>query len=144
MVNRSLIVVLVLILVAIPLAACGSAEKTAQASYKTLTVQQAFQQLGKDDRAVLVDVRRPDEWASSTGIPQDAVLIQLDTITAVQSGPVPGLPQDQPIYVICNSGNRSRVASDHLIKLGYKTVYNVDGGIQAWIKAGLPTQTYTP
>ncbi|MCZ7538689.1 MAG: rhodanese-like domain-containing protein [Anaerolineae bacterium] len=46
--------------------------------------------------------------------------------------------------MICNSGNRSRVAAEALIRLGYSQVYNVDGGIQAWRKAGLPVEPYKP
>jgi rhodanese-related sulfurtransferase len=46
--------------------------------------------------------------------------------------------------VICRSGNRSRTGSDILVGLGYTQVYNVDGGITAWLDAGLPVETYTP
>ncbi len=54
------------------------------------------------------------------------------------------LAAERAVYVICNSGNRSRTASDTLIRLGFTEVYNVDGGIQARLKAGLPVETYQP
>ena len=54
------------------------------------------------------------------------------------------LAADQPVYVICRTGNRSQTASETLVGLGYTQVYNVDGGITAWLDAGLPVETYTP
>ena len=78
----------------------------------------------------------PPEWAQ-TGVPVGATLIPR---RIAQRGE---LPQDRPIYLICNSGNRSRVA-DALVERGFTSVYNVDGGIQAWLRAELPTEPYTP
>ena len=54
------------------------------------------------------------------------------------------LAADRPVYVICRSGNRSRTASETLIRLGYSEVYNVEGGINAWLDAGLPVVPYQP
>ncbi len=75
------------------------------------------------------------------GRPPGAVLIPLGEVEARAPAE---LAADKPVYVICNSGNRSRTASDTLIRLGFTEVYNVDGGIQAWLKAGLPVETYEP
>lgn len=133
-----------LVVAAIALAACGSGGKTAAVTapntYTTVGVRQAHDALNADPDAIIVDVRTAQEWAT-TGVPTDAVLITLDQIAQRAPG---ALPQDQPIYLICNSGNRSRVAADALLKLGFTSVYNVDGGIQAWMRAGLPTEPYTP
>jgi rhodanese-related sulfurtransferase len=46
--------------------------------------------------------------------------------------------------VICNSGNRSRVASEALVQMGFSSVYNVSGGIQDWLRADLPVEPYRP
>lgn len=137
-----------LVVAAIALTACGSGGKTAAVTtdsaapntYTTVDVRQAHDALSADSDAIIVDVRTPQEWAA-TGVPANAVLITLDQITQRAPG---ALPQDQPIYLICNSGNRSRVAADALLTLGFTSVYNVDGGIQAWLRAGLPSEPYTP
>jgi rhodanese-related sulfurtransferase len=42
----------------------------------------------------------------------------------------------KPVLVYCRSGGRSARASKQLEKLGYKVVYDLDGGITAWKKAG--------
>lgn len=166
--NRTFLLIALFLIVVLALAACGGdddnndepaaetqpTEETSTAddaasntspmtTYETLTVNEAYEQASEDADAIIVDVRELPEW-QQTGVPEGATLISLGTVTSVQSGEVNGLPEDKPIYVICNSGNRSRVAAEHLINLGYPTVYNIDGGIQAWLRADLPTEPYTP
>lgn len=109
-------------------------------TYVTLGVQAAYEQLGASEGAQFVDVREANE-AAATGLPAGASLIPLGQFE--QRAPKE-LAKDRPVYVICNSGNRSRVAAEALIRLGYSQVYNVDGGIQAWRRAGLPVEPYKP
>jgi len=126
-----------------PVPTATSAEATAAqnpATYVTLDVRAAYEQVSASEDAQFVDVRQPDEWAA-TGVPAGARLISLAQLE--QRAPAE-LARDKPVYVICNSGNRSRVAAEVLIRLGYSQVYNVDGGIQAWLQAGLPVEPYKP
>lgn len=46
--------------------------------------------------------------------------------------------ENKPIILICRSGQRSSAAAEMLVQMGFKSVYNVQGGIIAWEKAGLP------
>jgi rhodanese-related sulfurtransferase len=108
------------------------------AAYVTVDVQEAFEQLKADPEAQIVDVREPTEWAT-TGVPVGAILIPLGELEQRAPGE---LAKDKPVYVICNSGNRSRTGSETLLALGFTEVYNVAGGIQAWLKAGLPVEAY--
>jgi len=108
--------------------------------YVTVDVQTAYDALGSDPDAQLVDVREPEEWAE-TGVPEGAVLLPLGDVEARAAAE---LAADSPVYVICRSGNRSRTASDILVGLGFTEVYNVDGGVNAWLGAGLPVETYQP
>ena len=85
-------------------------------------------------------MREPEEWAE-TGVPPGAVLIPL---ADVESRARRRTGRGQPVYVICRSGNRSQIASETLVGLGYTQVYNVDGGVTAWVQAGLPVETYAP
>jgi len=137
-----------LVVVVLLVAACeGEKEATKErensaqpATFTTVNVQDAHEQLDGNGGAIMVDVREPDEWAT-TGYPPAARLIPL---AQFQQRAPDELPKDADIYLICNSGNRSAVASQQLIDLGYTRVFNVEGGIQAWLKAGLPTEPYTP
>ena len=42
------------------------------------------------------------------------------------------LPKDEPIVVVCHHGIRSMRVSAYLDHHGFKSVYNLQGGIQAW------------
>jgi rhodanese-related sulfurtransferase len=118
----------------------GTGAPAEAAGYTTVDVRTANDALSSNDDAQIVDVREPAEWAE-TGVPQGAVLIPL---AEVESRAPAELDADSPVYVICRSGNRSRTASDVLIGLGFTAVYNVDGGVTAWLDAGLPAETYQP
>ena len=56
---------------------------------------------------------------------------QLDDKTMAE---VEELPKDTPIAFHCHHGGRSRAAAEHFLKLGFKTVYNLAGGIDAWAR----------
>jgi rhodanese-related sulfurtransferase len=43
------------------------------------------------------------------------------------------VPRDQPVYIYCRSGRRSRTALEFLKKQGYANGFNVTGGILAWL-----------
>lgn len=48
------------------------------------------------------------------------------------------LPRDQPVYLYCNTGYRSRKAAEILAAKGYKEVYNLEHGILEWNLQNLP------
>lgn len=83
------------------------------------------------DGAVVLDVREPAEYVG--GHVPGAILAPMSRITASLGG----VPNDQTVHVICQSGNRSRSMADLLTALGYDAV-SVDGGTAGWIAAGLP------
>ena len=145
----SLAAVVLLLVAAVAAAGCSSDETASPAAtgapaetagYTTVDVQTAHDAVSADQSAQLLDVREPEEWAE-TGVPDGAVLIPL---AEVQSRAPSELDAGSPVYVICRSGNRSRTASETLVQLGFGQVYNVDGGVTAWMDAGLPVQAYQP
>ena len=50
------------------------------------------------------------------------------------------LPRDRPLHVICNSGSRSAAVTAWLLRNGWTDVLNVNGGMVAWVRAGLETR----
>jgi len=87
------------------------------------------------------DIRRKDEWRQ-TGVIEGSQLF-----TFVDSGGrvVPGfleqftstVGKDDPVILICRTGNRTSVLARHLMEqLGYTRVYNVRDGITRWIGEG--------
>lgn len=85
--------------------------------------------------AFLLDVREPSEWEA--GHVDGAVLIPLAELPARMSE----VPSDKTVLVICRSGNRSAQARDQLRAAGFSQTTSIDGGINAWIEAGLPVVT---
>jgi len=43
------------------------------------------------------------------------------------------------VLTVCNSAYRSSMGAAVLLKMGFKNVFNMEGGSEAWIQAGLPT-----
>jgi rhodanese-related sulfurtransferase len=89
----------------------------------------------RDDGAVVIDVREPDEWAA--GHIPGAILIPLGELPSR----IGDVPPNRPIVVVCRSGNRSAQARDILIGAGFPAVTSLDGGMTAWAKSGMPIET---
>ena len=51
-----------------------------------------------------------------------------------------GLPRDRQIVVLCRSGRRSSGVTESLVRSGFDAI-NLDGGLLAWVEAGLPLET---
>jgi rhodanese-related sulfurtransferase len=82
--------------------------------------------------ALLIDVREPAEWRQ--GHAPNAQLVPLGSI----GSQLAAIPRDRDVLLICRTGNRSATAQRQLLKLGYERVFNVTGGMNAWVRAGLP------
>lgn len=73
----------------------------------------------------LFDVRPEDERA----IAKIAVARALD---AAGQAELFGLDRNRPIVLHCHHGIRSQEAAQQLLREGFRRVYNLDGGIDAW------------
>lgn len=80
--------------------------------------------------AFLLDVRTQEEYNQYHL--QDSTLIPLDKL----SGQLNQLPKDKDIVVICHSGARSLSAAVLLQQHGFKRVFYLEGGLNAWQAAG--------
>jgi rhodanese-related sulfurtransferase len=84
----------------------------------------------------LLDVRTPVEFREvHVEFARNLPLDQLDpaAVMAARNG-----LRDEPLYVICRSGNRAKQACDKIVAAGFPNVVNVAGGTEAWDEAGLP------
>ena len=101
--------------------------KSSAPAYQNLTPAQFAEGL-RQPGAVLVDVRRPGEFA--TGHLPGAVNIE---VTAPDFGPrVAALDKTKPTYVYCRSGARSANAAGQLSAAGFAHVSNMLGGVLDW------------
>ncbi|MCX2680409.1 rhodanese-like domain-containing protein [Galbibacter sp. EGI 63066] len=84
------------------------------------------------ENEVLIDVRTPEEY--SKGYIEKAVNIDVKSDDFVEK--VEQIDKNKNVYLYCQSGGRSLKASKILDSLGFKHVYNLDGGFTAWKEAG--------
>ncbi len=82
--------------------------------------------------AQLVDVRMADEREAGR-IPDDTAHIELDDLSE-QAG---SLDRERPLVFYCRSGSRSAMAAQAFAAAGFDA-HNLDGGLKAWVAAGLP------
>ena len=104
---------------------------------------QAAAALLAENKAVLVDVREPAEWAES-GVAGPAVLLPKSDFDGEQKLWKQFLAQngDKQIIVYCRSGNRSGKVAGALAAMG-RNVANA-GGFKDWVAAGLPVKKVEP
>lgn len=120
-----------------PAAACHQIPQPA--TYKNISVQVADHMIERDHhgRILILDVRYQCEY--NLGHLYGAVLMPYDQLQANISKLE--AYKNQAIIVYCKAGARSQIASEILANNSFTRVYNMQGGIIAWINAGY--QIYT-
>jgi rhodanese-related sulfurtransferase len=84
----------------------------------------------------LADLRSETEFGD--GHIPSAVSLPLDHL--VEPGYQPPFERGARIVVYCQSGLESRAAAERLLDQGYRRVYTLGGGMDAWIGAGFPVE----
>ena len=88
---------------------------------------------------VLVDIREPIEWerhiAGALQVPRGLIEFVADPESPRHNA---DLGPNRRIVVYCASGARGALATLTLKNMGYENVANMDGGLKAWVAAGLP------
>ncbi len=93
-----------------------------------------FQQLIKNPKGVLLDVRTQSEFGNG----HIANSGQLNYYAFDFKKRLLLLPKNEPIYLYCNTGYRSEKAAEILVENGYNNVYNLEHGIMDWELKSLP------
>lgn len=87
------------------------------------------------DRAIRVlDVR--DDWEFKRGHLPGSIHVPVKQLPARAAK----LPRNVRYAVICQSGSRSRSATDFLIAQGFDGAVSVRGGTGAWVRGGKPLE----
>ena len=101
----------------------------------SLTAQGAVQLINRE-RAVVVDVREPEEFAAGHMIgAKNVPFNQLEEklAAAVKNKTV-------PLLLVCANGARAQRAVGRAKKLGYEQAQAVAGGLKSWKEANLPVE----
>ncbi len=113
-------------MIAALLVGCTPGQKQ-ENTYRQIGMDEAIAIMNEQDGYIILDVRRPDEFAA--GHIPGAINVPNESIG---DRDIPELPhKDQLILVYCRSGNRSKQASAKLVKLGYTNIFEF-GGILDW------------
>jgi len=120
------LVVLPVLMMALSVSACSQ-------TYKNVNAAEAKKMIDKQ-KVVVVDVRTDGEW--NAGHLKDAKHIDISSPDFDQK--INELKKDATVIVYCAVGGRSSRAAGAMSKKGFKNVYNLDGGINAWASSGYP------
>ena len=101
-----------------------------------------------DSNAIVIDIRRQDEW-ENTGIIKDShtatFFDQYGSFNTEEwvAKVSPLLQSDQPVVLICHSGVRSKWVANWLDKnTDTPEVYDATEGVAGWLAQGKPTEKY--
>lgn len=136
--GRTLALVLLLVVAACAKEPQGSAPGSAAPAKPISRVKQLgapeFKAQAEQTGGLILDVRTPDEVAR--GRLFNASVIDINDPRFDQK--VALLQKDKPVFVYCASGARSRAAAEMMVRMGFKDVSNLLGGIGSWAGEGFP------
>ena len=104
--------------------------KAQQSDAFTLLNVSEFNQATRKKNVQLVDVRTAGEF--NAGAIKNAVNIDFFQKENFKSA-FSKLDKEKPVYVYCRSGNRSRKAAARIEKMGFKKIYDLQGGYMIWL-----------
>lgn len=113
-------------------AANGAEKKTGA----TLVEPAQAAKLIAEKKVVVLDVRMPPEFAKG----HIAGATNLDFYNKDFKASLEKLDKNQPYLVHCAVGMRSAKACKIMDQEGFKTLYDLKGGFDAWKKAGMPVE----
>jgi rhodanese-related sulfurtransferase len=99
--------------------------------------------LVEEKKIILIDIRRPEEWAE-TGVAEGAHKLDMtDPLFLSKLAKLTGNKRNAPVALICRTANRTRVVQSYLLQSGHTNIVNVEGGMvgnsadKGWVKHGL-------
>jgi rhodanese-related sulfurtransferase len=106
-----------------------------QPRFQTVSAAEAAELMKIRENLQIIDVRTPQE-RKQFRIADSKLVPVGDVLRGVfEADP------EQPLMLICAVGGRSYVASKVMFARGYREIYNLDGGIESWRRAGFPLES---
>ncbi|WP_312346235.1 thioredoxin domain-containing protein [Chryseobacterium binzhouense] len=122
---------LIVLFFVILLTGCGKAQNNGESN---LSATEFSEKLNQTEDAQLVDVRTPGEFRN--GHLKNAMNIDWNADDFAEKAKA--LDKDKPVFLYCMSGPRSTAAAAKLQEMGFKNVYEMQGGMMKWRNANLP------
>jgi thioredoxin len=127
---------ILLLIVSILLFSCND-QKTN--SFESIAPKEFADKIKTTENPQILDVRTPEEFESEHIDNAVNVNWNSDDFAAKAES----YDKSKPVFVYCLSGGRSKKAATKLQELGFKTIYELDGGIMNWNKEGLSKTSST-
>jgi len=105
------------------------------AGFSTISVNR-LAELNQQQNLDIIDVRMPTEYETVHAVV--ARNVPLDSLSPEDVMKARNGTADEPLYIICQSGSRSKSACEKFVAAGFANVVSVEGGTKAWDDAGLP------
>jgi len=101
-----------------------------------ISQQQLLKRLGTDTAPLLLDVRRPDEFAAghipkAINIPHTELDKRVDELRT---------NMNNEVVVYCEGGRRAAIAEGILKQAGFTKIMHLEGDMKAWRQHGLPQE----
>jgi len=105
--------------------ACEAQQKE---GISVISAEEAKIAMAAEEELILVDVRTPEEFAEGNiegakninfhDADFEAQMLQFD--------------KEKPLYIYCRSGARSAKAAEQLQEMGFREIYDIEGGFLNW------------
>jgi len=106
------------------------------ATMDRVSPQEAFERINEDGSCCAIDVRSPAEYRAIHATCAKSMPLDRLDVDAIRRE----APADGPLFVLCKSGARAKMACERLRDAGVENAVVVDGGTDAWAAAGLPVE----
>lgn len=114
----------------------AAADKSAAAAIKHVDAAGGEKLLGENKSTVVLDIRTAKEFATG----HITAARNLDFYAADFEKQLAELDRTKTYLVHCASGGRSGRSLEAFQKLKFESVYHLDGGFNAWQRAGKPVE----
>jgi rhodanese-related sulfurtransferase len=134
--NRKIILFLITSIVIFSIATTGFGGMK-RGTLKDVSPDEAYELIQKRNGSsdfVILDVRTPGEYEG--GYIEDA--LNIDFYNDGFKSELRELERDKAYLIYCRSGNRSGRTLDMMKQLGFKEVYNIEGGMLKWLNNNYP------
>lgn len=106
---------------------------------KVITPEKLKSLLDDDEDMYIIDIRESNQVAHGEIYSIDSFKISRGYLEFQVETNIPD--KDSMIIVYCCTGQRSLLAVHSMLKMGYKNVYSLEGGIKQWVEQGYPLDT---
>jgi rhodanese-related sulfurtransferase len=108
-------------------------EKSTAEEIKVISPQEVYDAVSNSKNLQLIDVRTQKEFGEDHLETAQNICVTDDDFKEK----VAKLDKEEPVYLYCRSGKRSAKAAQIMKEMGFKEIYDMEGGILNWDSQGL-------